>query len=138
LRNARVTLEVHPLFGQELGVRSSYGTNGVWAETADGKRRLLPLAWTSLRPRREPLELEGQAVRLAPNALLELAGWVAARAGGSTPSFGEKVAVEIGPDDNKEDVQTTRRGADTAAAMVGKARSPGSCSRVKRGDGGRR
>ena len=126
-----MTLAVHPLFGQELAVRSSYGPDAVWVETTDGKLRLLPLAWTSLVPRRESLEIDGQVVRLAPEALLDLAAWVAARAERATPAISKKIAAKICTGDNSGDGKRPRRGA--TAAVVGKARSPGSGSRVKQG-----
>lgn len=64
---------------------SQHGRNAVWAETSDGKARLIPIAWTTLRPRPEPLALRERAVHWAPEALRELALWTAARAGHAEP-----------------------------------------------------
>ena len=72
---------------------SAYGRDAVWVETSDGKLRLLPLAWTTLRPRPEPLAVEGRAVRLAPEALRELTAWVAARAPEPEASDGGRIAA---------------------------------------------
>lgn len=127
------------MVGQELAVRSSYGPDIVLAETGDGELRQLPVTWTSLRPRRNPLDHRGQAVRLDPAALLELAAWVGARAGLSTRTDGEKLASEIGTGENgRQDVQGTRRDADAADALVGQARTPDAGSRVEQGEGGLR
>jgi hypothetical protein len=127
------------MVGQELAVRSSYGPDIVQAETGEGELRLLPLAWTSLRPRRAPLDHLGQAVRLDPEALLELAAWVEARKGRSASAGSGKLAPEIGAGENRiQDVQGTRRGADSADALVGQAHSPDAGSRVEQGDGGQR
>jgi hypothetical protein len=79
LGSAKVALAVHPRFGEEVAVVSVYGRNGVRVETFDEQLMLLPLAWTTLRPRAEPLAVKGRAVLLAPEALRELAAWVAAR-----------------------------------------------------------
>jgi hypothetical protein len=49
------------------------------AEDVDGREWIIPLAWTSLRPRAAPLTHNGVPVRLAPDAVLALAAWVAAR-----------------------------------------------------------
>jgi hypothetical protein len=135
-----VTLAVHPLFGRELAVHSSYGPEAVWAETRDGKLRLLPLAWTSLRPRGEPLVHKGQAVRLAPEALLELAAWVGARAARSEPSpgEGEKFAPLNDSGNKARHGRGSSRRAVPAAAVVGEARSHESGGRgEQRPQGGR-
>jgi len=76
-----VTLRVHPRYGEELEVVSSWGRRAVAAEAEDGRRLLLPVEWTSLHPRAEPLEWEGRPVRLAPAALRSLAAWVGGRLG---------------------------------------------------------
>lgn len=140
MRSARVTLAVHPLFGQELAVRSAHGPDGVRVETADGKLRLLPLAWTSLRPRGEPLAHEGQLVRLAPEALLELAAWVKARGTRPEPSArdGEKFAPEIDPGDKTADGKGFARGSVSATSVVGQARSHKTGRRGKQQRRGRR
>jgi hypothetical protein len=73
LCSAKVALAVHPRFGEEVAVVSAYGRNGVRVETFDEQLMFLPLAWTTLRPRAEPLVLKGRAVLLGPEALRELA-----------------------------------------------------------------
>jgi hypothetical protein len=50
-----ITLRIHPLFGQPILVLRRYGPDAVWAE------------------------LQGRPVRLAPEAVRALAGWVTAR-----------------------------------------------------------
>ena len=112
---------------------SEYGRHSVRAETGDGVLIQLPLAWTTLIPRPDPLELQGQAVRLAPEALYELAKWVAARVSGTQPSDGRKLAVGTGRSDNKGNAGRTPSGARSTAAVVGQARSPSARRR-----GGRR
>jgi hypothetical protein len=51
----------------------------VWVDVSDILLLKLPVAWTTLCPRAEPLAVKGRTVRLAPEALRELAAWVAAR-----------------------------------------------------------
>jgi hypothetical protein len=86
-----VTLAVHPWFGEELSVVSVYGRQAVCAETAEGQLRLLPVAWTTLRPRAAPLVVGRRPVRLAPEGLRELALWLAARPHGFEAADAQKV-----------------------------------------------
>jgi hypothetical protein len=90
-----VTLTVHPRFGEELDVLRPYGRQAVWVETSEQRVITLPLAWTTLCPRPEPLVARGRTVRLAPEALRELAGWVAARARDAEALEGQK-GQEVG------------------------------------------
>ncbi len=133
-----MVLEVHPLYGQELAVVSGRGTDAVCVEMEDGKLRRLPIAWTSLRPRRDSLEYKGKPVRLAPEALLELAAWVSARPSGLGPRDGQKVAQGKRTCENGADVKSPPRGAGSAAAMVGEARSPGAGRRIEKRPGSKR
>ena len=99
----------------------AYGRSAVWAETSDGKLRLLPLAWTSLYPRPEPLTLDGRAVRLEPEALRALSAWVSARL------ECKKLDSTDREDQKPRDGVGDRAGARAAvAAVVGQARSPDS------------
>lgn len=127
------------MVGQEVAVRASYGRDIVLVEMDDGELRRLPVGWTSLCPRRDPLKHRGRAVRLDPEALLQLVGWVEARVERPGPLGSEKLAPQIREGENRmQDVQGTKRGAGSADAMVGQTRSPDAGSRVERGDGGLR
>jgi hypothetical protein len=140
-----VTLAVHPRFGEELSLRRTYGRWAVWVETPDESVIKLPLAWTTLCPRAEPLAAQGRPLRLDPEALRELAAWVAARASDAEARDGQK-GQEVGrfdkhmvnrePDGDLSDEPADRRtedgcgerssaGRDSAAAVVGQAGSPG-------------
>ncbi len=127
-----VTLAVHPLCGGELIVTTAYGRNGVRAETADGTIRLLPLAWTSLQPRPDPLALDDHAVRLAPDALRALACWVHARV------EDQKLDL-VDREDHKPGDGVGKRApiGAAAAAVVGKARAPQARRRSQRKRGTR-
>jgi hypothetical protein len=152
-----VTLAVHPRFGEDLAIVGAYGRSAVWVETFDGgDLRMLPLSWTSRHPRPEPLASQGRAVRLAPEALRELAAWVAARASDAETAIGRKVghfdkcvrnrhpdgsgsdgpAGELassgtGGDDLTESGRCSSGGRATAA-VVGQAGSPGAQCRKQR------
>jgi len=127
-----VTLAVHPLRGEELTVTAAYGRGAVRAETADGTIRLLPLAWTSLQPRPDPLALDGHVVRLAPEALRALASWVHARVDG------EKLDLSDREDHKPVDgVSKLAPASPAAAAVVGKARAPEARRRGQRKKGTR-
>ena len=115
-----MALAVHPRFGEEVSVVALYGRSGVWAETLDGTLRLFPLTWTSLHPRPGPLEVDGQTVRLSPEALRALSAWV-----------GVRVDVEgLDPTDREDqkrgdDVGDELRARAEVATVVGQAGSPG-------------
>jgi hypothetical protein len=98
---------------------TAYGRSAVRAEAPDGRIRLLPLAWTNLQPRPDPLVLEGRVVRLAPDALRSLASWVCARV------HDQKLDLADREDHKRADgvVKPAPR-SPAAAAMVGKARAP--------------
>jgi hypothetical protein len=127
-----VTLAIHPLCGEELTVIAAYGRSAVQAETAEGKLRLLSLAWTSLQPRPNPLAFEGHVVRLAPDALHALASWVAARSGCQKLDLADR-------EDQKPDNVVGKHVAAgaAAAAMVGQARPPAALRRDERKRGTR-
>ena len=76
---ATIRLPVHPLYRKQVEVVGRYGRHALRVEQPDGQLRLLPVAWTDLVPRPAALALRGRRVRLAPEALRELATWVAAR-----------------------------------------------------------
>ena len=148
----KVTLAVHPRFGEELAVRRTYGRSAVWVETPEERLFEVPRAWTTLCPRAAPLAAQGRPVRLAPDALRELAGWVAARTADAEARDG-KNGQEVGhfnkdmenpdPDGGVSDEpadrheqdgvadardgerSSTATGRDAAAAVVGQAGPPG-------------
>src|SRR5262249_49152122 len=111
--------------GQAVVV-SPYGRHAIWAETSDGKLRLLPLAWTSLQPRPAPLALDGRPVRLDPAALREMAAWVVARRPARRFRDREEVAMRIGEREKRGDGSAGPgpAGAEPAAAVVGQAGPP--------------
>jgi hypothetical protein len=132
LRSIKVTLSVHPLFGQVLTLRSDRGRLTTFGEM-DGELRHLPRAWTSLCPRPKPLELDGQPVFLAPHSLRELSAWVAYR----SKDKGRKFAVTIDRCDKGNHDKGHGGGAESTAAMVGQARSAGVGGRGRSGEGGK-
>jgi hypothetical protein len=152
-RSANVTLLVHPRYGEEIVVLSTYGRGAVWAETSDGGLRLLPIAWTSLHPRGEPLAFGAQPVRLAPEALLELAGWVVARLldargdGQEVGHFG-KCGEDRVPDGStsdrtaggaaRGDGERSSAGGESASAVVGEVGAPSARGRAQRATRGTR
>ena len=127
---------------------SAHGRNGVRVETLDEQLMFLPVAWTTLRPRAEPLAVDGRAVLLAPEALRELAAWVAART--REKAHDGRHGQEVGhfdkdmenrepdgglsdePADQQEESggvdarqgERSSPGGDSAAAVVGQAGSP--------------
>jgi hypothetical protein len=146
-----VDLAVHPRYGEELTIVSAHGRNGVWAETSDGQLRVLPIAWTTLQPRASALVLGERQVRLAPDALRQLAHWVATRAcglgvDGEVGQF-DKYMMNPAPDGCGSEGRTIegieRRREDVAvgdgercssgsAAVVGEAGSPSVHQRARR------
>ncbi len=120
---------------------SAYGRNAVSAEAPDGELRLLPVAWTTLRVRPEPLAFGGRPVRLAPQALLELTQWVAVR----LPDMGTHDRKEVagwlsGSEKGRDADRSCPAGAEpeSALAVVGEAGSPGSRARAHRARRGKR
>jgi hypothetical protein len=122
-----VTLAVHPLCGEAFTVITTYGRSAAQVETADGYQRQLPLAWTSLVPRPDPLAFEGHVVRLAPEGLYGLACWVEARADRAKLDLADREDQK--PEDDVGKV--VRTGAATAA-VVGKTRAPRAQRRSQR------
>ena len=98
---------------------AAYGRSAVRVETADGTIRLLPLDWTNLQPRPDPLVLDGHVVRLAPDALRALACWVHARTDGQKLDLVDR--EDHKPDDGVGKLSPT---SAAAAAVVGQARAP--------------
>ena len=78
-RKAKIALEVHPLFGEQIYVGASHGPDAVWAETSDGRLRIIPVAWTDLEPRRPALSLGQKRVRIDPRSARSLAAFVQSR-----------------------------------------------------------
>ncbi len=128
---------------------SVHGRNGVRVETVDEQLMFLPVAWTTLRPRAEPLAVKGRTVLLAPEALRELVAWVAARAPEAQAHHGrngqevgrfdkdmENRVLDGGLSDDPADQREKSGGVDarqgercsprgdSAAAVVGQAGSP--------------
>jgi hypothetical protein len=126
-----VTLAVHPRFGEEVAV-SPHGRHTVWAETLDGRHSLLPLQWTTLHPRAEPLSKGGRAVRLSSEALCELSIWVVARLPVAQPRDGEEFANGAGERENVCDGEDSAGGIGSTTTVVGQARSSGVGRRVER------
>jgi hypothetical protein len=126
-----VTLAVHPRFGEEVAV-SPHGRHTVWAEAQDNRYSLLPLQWTTLHPRSEPLSRGGRAVRLSPEGLRELSIWVVARLPVAQPRDGEEFAVESGERENVGDGEDSAGGIESTSTVVGQACSPVAGRRVER------
>jgi len=126
---------VHPLCGEEIAVGRDYGPDAVWAELPDGRLTILPRAWTSLDLRPAELAVEGYAaLRLGLQVALDLARWVAVRAGPG--AFGRKVDLEIDIADTA--AGGSERRADSvcdrgASAVVGQARASTGRRRSTRG-----
>lgn len=74
-----ITLRVHPRYGQEVAVLRTHGPDALWVETPDGEHTIMPAAWTDWRPRAGLPEIGGRKVLLVPEAMKELAAYVAAR-----------------------------------------------------------
>ena len=81
-RTTRITLRVHPYFGQTVRVVQAYGVGQIRAEAADGQVILLRLEWTELGDCCARLQVDGRPVRLAPEGLRELVRWVDKHMGG--------------------------------------------------------
>lgn len=126
-----ITLRVHPLFGQPILVLRRYGPDAVWAELQDGRLTILPIQWTSLRPRPKPLRYQGRPVRLAPEAVRALAGWVTARleeratARRALDVTQQRSHVPLNEGADAREVQHTKRGgAGETSALVGEVGAP--------------
>ena len=122
---------MHPRFGEEVAV-SPHGRHSVWAETRDGRHSLLPLQWTTLHPRAEPLSKGGRGVRLDPESLRELSVWVVARSSVAQPRDGKKLANERGKREDVGDGEDSTGGIGSTTTVVGQARSSGVGRRVER------
>lgn len=75
LREARITLRVHPMFGEVVDVLGAFGPDAVWIETAAGRVMIVPAGWTDLRPS----AASERSAMLAIASLMQLAAWVEAR-----------------------------------------------------------
>ena len=129
---AKITLPVHPRFGEEVAVQWSYGARAVRIETDQQLRLIVPLAWTDLKPRLLPAEHIGRPVHLLSEALLELAAWVVARESGrDSEEVGhrdgedETLGRETGGRDGEQERATARE-----ASELGESRPV--CSRQQR------
>jgi hypothetical protein len=76
---AKITLAIHPRFGEEVTVQWTYGARAVRVETDQNRRFIMPTVWTDLKPRPSWGEHAGIVVHLDPWALHELAGWIEVR-----------------------------------------------------------
>ncbi len=56
-----------------------HGSKEVYIERENGIRRIVPLSWTSLVPRIDCRLSDGQAIRIVPEAALELVRWLTPR-----------------------------------------------------------
>ena len=118
----RITLGVHPWYGRDVAVLASFGDR-VRTELPDGRPCYLPLAWTDWRPRPEPLVWQGRPVRLAPEALLALAGWIRGRVDTRKLDTARHQKLDIADrEDQKREhgVGDQARGRAASAAVVGK------------------
>ncbi len=118
---------MHPNVGSALTALRRHGPDMVRAEDADGREWIVPVAWTSLRPRVAPLTHEGVPVRLAPDAALALAAWVAARRAPDAPELPDiaRGATSAQADDHgvPDDHPTRRRTHSRTDRVVGGARA---------------
>jgi hypothetical protein len=151
---AKITLPIHPRFGEEVVIRRCHGVGIVLVETQGGAQHLLlPLEWTDLKaPAHFATVHSEQNVHLAPQALRELAAWIEAQGA-------EKESKEVGHFDKwgeSSDPDGERRPSDgskagkprrsaaadgreqrhqPAAALVEQARSPDAARRRRNGAG---
>ena len=135
-------------------IRRSHGAGIVLIETQDGGHLMVPLEWTDLKPAALLGAVSGRTVRLAPEALQELAAWIGDRGA-------EKGSEEVGHfhkcgESRDPDGEQRRSGALTAgkpqrattngrqlrrqaaAALVEQARSPDASRRRRGGERRRR
>jgi hypothetical protein len=149
----KITLPIHPRFGEEVVIRRSHGAGIVLVETQEGGHLMVPLEWTELKPPALPAAVHSaRTVHLAPEPLRELAAWIGAREA-------EKSSEEVGHFDKRgenRDPDGEQRPSDAfaagkpqrsaaadrgeqrrqrAAALVEQARSPDAARRRRGGDG---
>jgi hypothetical protein len=137
---ATIRLPVHPLYGERVEIVARYGRHALRVEQPDGQLRLLPVVWTDLVPRPAALAVRGQPVRLAPDALRELGGWVAARIESCRSSENLDFADANAPELKRDAAPTDgvagkhRDGATlTLVEQAGPSRTGGRGKRPKRG-----
>jgi hypothetical protein len=152
---AKITLAIHPGFGEEVVVRRCHGAGRVLVETKAGQHFLLPIEWTDLKPPALVAAVHvGRTVHLAPGALEQLASWVEARAQMGCKEVGhfDKRGENSDPDGKHRlsDALTAGelRPGSTAggrqqrhrptAAVVEQARSPDAAGRRDDGEGRKR
>ena len=104
---------MHPRFGEQVEVLYQYGAEGVWVETADGKRTILRTAWTDLHPHAALAELHKRPVLLAPEPLAALARWVQVRV---QPTPRSPAHTEVGPTHQCVDTGVANEGTGRAAS----------------------
>jgi hypothetical protein len=111
-----LTLAVHPRFGESAQLLRRYGPDAVWLEFADGQVMIVPRSWTSLVPQSTPLRVDDQPARLAPDAAMKLASWIAAR----RAPRGQKLdaPIESGEKAVQDGRRRRRSGRDQQAASV--------------------
>lgn len=145
--SAIITLKVHPLFGQTVRIRSRHGPAALWVETAGGRVAIVPRSWTDRGDNAIPLEVDGRAVRLAPEALRALAAWVDDRrgvAGASSPDrrkVGHGRELDMSSDHGRvlsatTGAQVRHASAPRDAAVVEQAGAPGTDGGGTRRTGG--
>jgi hypothetical protein len=143
---AKITLPIHPRVGEEVVVRRSHGVGIVLIETQDGGHLMVPLEWTDLKPAALLVAVSGRTVRLAPEALRELAAWIRDRGaekgreevghfhkcGESRDSDGEQRrsgALTAGKPQRGATTDRRQQRRQGAAALVEQARSPDAARR---------
>lgn len=151
----KITLPIHPKFGEEVVIRRSHGAGIVLVQTPGGAHHMVPLEWTDLNPAALVTSVHsGRTVHLAPEALRELAAWIGARGaekagqevghfekwGESRDSDGEQRASDAfnaGKPQRSAAADSQEQRRQPAAALVEQARSP-DAARRRRGGAGRR
>jgi hypothetical protein len=121
-----ITLRIHPRYGQQVAVLQTHGRDALWVETPDGEHRIVPAAWTDWRPRAGLPEIGGRMVLLVPEAMKELAAYVAARRdasrGGDSPPPGS-TKEEKGNAHDASNVPASSRGDRRRQRPTGGRRS---------------
>jgi hypothetical protein len=122
-------MPVHPWFDHEVSIMRNYGPDAVCVEGPDGRLAMLPTTWTDLKPRVLVASLCERQVRLAPEAVAELAQWVQARRI-ERPSRKKLARFDIAVDKRNPD-GTSRRSVPNSAENAG-ARDRGRGQRCPR------
>ena len=122
---------MHPLFGQTVTVVQAGRNDTVLVRTADERRFLLRVRWTSIEPRANPPSIDGVPVRLSPESLVALSCWVSARRTGSGSKSGQVLAVAGFGREKRPDAHDEPRHDECADAVVGEADPSGSGCRSR-------